>query len=175
MAILSPIPNEEFSHLVSIGGGIFKSRIIHAPLAVASELLKEIEENGIMTEPIGFRKTLVDAVEEALHQTGRRIQLGETNADVKMHMKLSMVICRAKMNFVRGESLWQRLAQTAKESLEMSLSWLQSRASQRDEETLDGQEVGFQQDFNLGSDGDFEDIFGTMDFGLDETFGMDLT
>ncbi|KIW93663.1 uncharacterized protein Z519_06268 [Cladophialophora bantiana CBS 173.52] len=96
MAILSPFQNEEFSHLVRVGGGVFKSRLIHASLAVASELLKEIEENGVMMEPIGHRKTLVDAVEEALCRTDRRIQLGETNADVKMHMKLSMVICRRK-------------------------------------------------------------------------------
>lgn len=174
LAILSPVPNEEFSHLVSIGGGMFKTRIIQVSLAVASELLREVEENGVMTESIGFRKTLINASEEVLRQTAKRIQLGETNADVKVHMKQSMVICQARMNFVKGESPLQQLAQSAKESLEMSVSLIQARSLPCDEEALTDEQVNFRQEFNLGSEFDFEDVFGTMDVGLEEPFNTDL-
>ncbi|OAP55219.1 hypothetical protein AYL99_10919 [Fonsecaea erecta] len=133
MAILSPVSkNAEFAHLVLQGAGIFKNRMIHASLAVASELLMEVEEQGpgeyhlSSQEPSGYRTMLMDALREALRQSTERIRLGETN--VKLHMKLSMAFRQTE---VAGEnsSFIQQLAQSAKESLEASYSIIQERAT----------------------------------------------
>ena len=73
---------------------------------------------------------LIDAVREARRQSTERIRLGYTNADVKIHMKLSMALTQAEDPEARREksvlALWQ-LAQSAKDSLEMSCSLLQER------------------------------------------------
>ena len=171
MAILSPRHNEEFSHLLSVGAGIFKTRIIHASLAVAAELLRDLEENGPMQQPSGYRKMLIDAVRQALFQTGERIRLGETNADVRMHMKLSMALCQAEVVGAGGGiTQLQDLAKSAKDSLEMSYSLIQARATSQ----TDGESLTFdmgEQDFLVGSDIDFDDIFGTADFVMDDMFG----
>ncbi|KAI0436890.1 fungal-specific transcription factor domain-containing protein [Xylaria telfairii] len=114
MALLKPAPNDVFSHLMLCGGGLFKSCINHASLALASELLIEIEEQGSST----YRQMLVDAVIEARQQWVQRLKLGDTN--VRLHMKLSIVLSHAEhMGEEGGQVLQQRMAQSAKDSLEL--------------------------------------------------------
>lgn len=174
-AILSPTPDEEFSRLVVVGSGIFKNRIIHASLALASELLIESDEQGdsfSMQEPSSYRRMLVGAMKEALWQTTQRMQLGDTN--VRLHMKLSIVLSQAE-GTEAGASLQQRMAQSAKDSLEMAYTTIQARSgslaalSHYDENILTSQGVD-QQDF---SDGffDFDSILQTTDFITDANFG----
>ena len=174
-ALLSPTPDEEFSHLVLLGSGIFKNRIIHASLAVASELLIETEELGVsssMQEPSSYQKMLIDAVKEARWQAAQRMQLGETN--VRLHMKLSIALTQAE-GTESGTSVQQWMAQSAKDSLEMSYSTVQARSGPSaallhgDENILTSQEVD-QQDFSIGFF-DFDDILQTTDFVTAGTFG----
>ncbi|KAJ9616654.1 hypothetical protein H2200_000373 [Cladophialophora chaetospira] len=174
MAVLSPTHNPEYSHLISVGAGMFKNRMIHASLAVASELLRELEENGPISEPTGYRKMVVDAVQEALRQTEQRIRLGQTNADVKMHMKLSMTLCQAgETGSPDSGHLLRSLAQSAKASLEMSCSILQERLGKPVDERNAIEFQHHQQDLAFDSDVDFYAIFGAMDFDIDALLASD--
>ncbi|KAK5634873.1 hypothetical protein RRF57_010586 [Xylaria bambusicola] len=122
MALLKPpLVNDTFSYIMLRGGGLFKSCLIHASLALASELLIEIEEHGSGT----YRQMLVDAVREARQQWVRRIKFGDPN--FRLHMKLSIVLDQAEF---AGEEIsqlqqQQRMAQSTKESLELCHSLIQ--------------------------------------------------
>ncbi|OAL19279.1 hypothetical protein AYO22_09823 [Fonsecaea multimorphosa] len=173
MAILSPIPkNAEFAHLVLLGAGIFKNRMIHASLAVASELLMEVSEQGPVEYhspfqgPSGYRKMLMEALGEALGQTSERIRLGETN--VKLHMKLSIAMRQTE---VAGESSWsmQQLAQSAKESLETSYATIQERATSEGVDIESRGNGGMSEAFDP-DDFDPENFFLGPDFTLDDLF-----
>ena len=165
-ALLSPLPNADFSHLVLTGGGIFKNRIIHASLALSSELLIDLEENGPIQWPSSYRKMLIDALQEALGQTAERIRLGETN--VRLHMKLRIIMCRAQCTDM-GITQQQRMMQAAKESLEMSYATMQARldllatGQHQDIEDFMSQEFD-PQDLDFSFSQDLNDLFGTTDF-----------
>ncbi|KAI0469412.1 hypothetical protein F4859DRAFT_488068 [Xylaria cf. heliscus] len=114
LALLNPpYPNDVFSYLMLRGGGLFKSCINHASLALASELLIEIEEQGSST----YRQMLVDAVKEARQKWAQRLKLGDTN--VRLHMKLSIVLSQAEHVGEVGSQMHRRMAQSAKDSLEL--------------------------------------------------------
>ncbi|KAF2811584.1 uncharacterized protein BDZ99DRAFT_507974 [Mytilinidion resinicola] len=177
-ALLSPTLDEEFSRLVTLGSGIFKSRIIHASLALTSELLIEAEEPGASSTTQcllpNYRKMLVDAVKEARRQLAQRMQFGETN--VRLHMKLSIALSQAECT-ESGASLQQHMAQSAKDSLQMSYAMIQARSgpplewSRLDENIFTPGE----DDFQGFADGfQFHDILGTADIVMDEAFGPGL-
>ncbi|KAI0517082.1 fungal-specific transcription factor domain-containing protein [Xylaria bambusicola] len=121
MSLLKPpIVNNTFSYLMLRGGGLFKSCLIHASLALASELLIEIEEQGSGT----YRQMLVDAVREARQQWVQRIKLGDPN--FRLHMKLSIVLDQAEyVGEEEGQFQQQRMAKSTKESLELCHSLIQ--------------------------------------------------
>ena len=175
LSLLSPEPDEEFSHLILLGGGIFKSRIIHVALASSSELLIETEEQGSESSsrgPSSYRKMLVDAVKEARFQFAQRMRLGETN--VRLYMKLGLALSQAEYT-TSGISLQQQMAQSAKDSLQMSYSTIQARSGTpaswlHRENILITPEVD-NSDFQYGSD--FNDILQTTDFAIDEICGTD--
>ncbi|KAI1355779.1 hypothetical protein F5Y01DRAFT_301852 [Xylaria sp. FL0043] len=115
MALLNPpSSNEAFTYLMLRGGGLFKSCMVHASLALGSELLIETEEQGSST----YRQMLIDAVKEARQQWVQRIQLGDTN--VRIHMKLCIVLNLAEVTGgEESQTQQQRMAQSAKDSLEL--------------------------------------------------------
>ncbi|KAI0550380.1 fungal-specific transcription factor domain-containing protein [Xylaria curta] len=115
MALMKPpSPDDLFSYLMLRGGGLFKSCLNHASLALASELLIEIEEQGSST----YRQMLIDAVKEARQQWVQRLKLGDTN--VRLHMKLSVVLSQAEDVGEESDQMQQqRMAQSAKDSLEL--------------------------------------------------------
>lgn len=178
MDILSPVPrNAEFAHLVLRGAGIFKNRMIHASLAVALELLMEVEEqrqgpvdhHSLAQEPSGYRRMLMEALREALHQSAERVRLGETN--VKLHMKLSMAIRETEVP-AESPSFMQQLAQAGKESLETSYRAIQERAIAEGvdmEPEGGGGNGGVSEDLSW-DDFDPENFSLSSDFNLDDLF-----
>ena len=169
-ALLSPVPkNAEFAHLVLLGAGMFKNRMIHASLAVASELLMEVQEQVLVgyhsasQEPSGYRKMLMEALGEALRQSSERIRLGETN--VKLQMKLSIALRQTE---VAGESSssMEKLAQSAKESLETSYAMIQERATSEGVDTGSGGSGRMPGDFD-------PDEFDLENFSLGSNFSLD--
>ncbi|CRG85604.1 putative transcriptional regulatory protein C417,09c [Talaromyces islandicus] len=168
IALLSPPPNTNFSHLGLLGGGIFKNRIIHVSLALSSELLIDLDENGSTPWLSNYRRMLIDEIRESLRQTAGRIQLGETN--IHLHMKLRVVLCRAEW-LEPGISLQQRMMQAAKESLETSYSTMQARleamttSQHQNVETFAPQDFD-PQDLDFSIDQGLDELFGTIDFGV---------
>lgn len=167
-ALLSPPPNADFFHLCLLGGAIFRNRIIHASLALSSELLIDLDENASAQWLSNYRRMLIDAIQESLRQTAGRIQLGETN--VHMHMKLAVVLCRAECP-ESGIARQQRMMQAAKESLEMSYTTIKARleamttGQHQNVETFVPQDYDPQDlDFSVGQD--LDELFGTVDFGV---------
>jgi hypothetical protein len=173
--LLSPKPDEEFSRLLVLGGGIFKSRIIHVALALCSELLIDTEEQGSDSSsrgPSSYRKMLVDAVKESRWQFAQRMRLGETN--VRLYMKLGLALSQAEYT-TSGISLQQQMAQSAKDSLQMSYSTIQARSGTpaswlHRENILITPEVD-NSNFQYGFD--FNDILQTTDFAMDGICGTD--
>ncbi|KAI0867288.1 hypothetical protein GGS24DRAFT_508031 [Hypoxylon argillaceum] len=124
MALLKPpSSNDAFSYLMLRGGGLFKSCLNHVSLALASELLIEIEEKG----PDTYRQMLVDAVREARERWVQRLKLGGTN--VMLHMKLSIVLSHVEQGGDEGTPTQQHMAQSAKDSLETCYSLMKEKIS----------------------------------------------
>ncbi|KIW82752.1 hypothetical protein Z517_01995 [Fonsecaea pedrosoi CBS 271.37] len=171
MAILTPVPkNPEFARLVLVGAGMFKNRMIHASLAVASELLMDVEEQSPLEYPTpsressAYRKMLTDALQEALRQSTERIRLGETN--VKLRMKLSMALRQAEVAAYETSSSMQQLAQVAKESLEFSYAIIQERATAQGVDIEAGGRSGMSENVD-------QDDFDPEHFSLDPNFSLD--
>ena len=176
MALLSPGQDKAFSNLLNTGGGMFKNRMIHVSTALAAELLREVEEFGHTSEPKGYRKLVADAVREALRQIEERIRLAETNADVKMHMKLSMTLCQAEGRSGGVASL-QDIARAAIGSLELSCAILQARtvSQTENEPSMILEDDQWHDNHFLDTSFEFDDIFGTLDFPMDGTIASETT
>ncbi|KAI1258496.1 hypothetical protein F5Y18DRAFT_413410 [Xylariaceae sp. FL1019] len=127
MTLLRPPPNELFSYVMRRGGGFFKGCFNHVSLALASELLIEMQEEGpdTFTGTTSYKKMLVEAVKEIRERWVERLKLGERN--VMLHMKLSIVLTQAEEN-TEGISLQQRMAQSAKNSLKFCYSLMRANA-----------------------------------------------
>jgi hypothetical protein len=178
MALLSPMPDEHFDYLVLRGSGMFKHRMIHITLALASELLVETDEceDSLGVHRISsYTKMIANAVTEARSQALQRTQLGDTN--VRLHMKLSIALCHMAGSEV-GISRHQRIAQSAKDSLEISYTTIQAMSGltadspQSNLSCTNPQENG-QYDFDIGLF-DFDDILQTTDSVDYGTFGSGL-
>ncbi|KAF7561652.1 hypothetical protein G7046_g2494 [Stylonectria norvegica] len=171
-AILSPLPNADFAYLSLVGGGFFKNRIIHASLALCSELLLDLEENGQTRRLSNYRTMLIGALGECLKQVAGRIQHGETN--VRLHMKLSIVMRQAELSDVRFIVRQQCLMEAAKESLEVSCATMGARLDSiisglpQDMRSLEVDEPDQNLLFSISQD--LDDLFGTIDYGANGLF-----
>lgn len=164
-ALLSPLQDDNFNHLLLRGSGIFKNRFIHVSFALASELLIDIEEKGhrsMSQNPWDYRSMLVSAVQEARSQAAKRMERGETN--VKSHMKLSIVLSQIETS--RPEKpLKERMIRSARDSLQMSYSTIRARMGLPASPRNDG--AGYDmEDFSPLLD--FDDFLNAADLALDE-------
>ncbi|EHK42402.1 hypothetical protein TRIATDRAFT_319844 [Trichoderma atroviride IMI 206040] len=175
MALLSPPDSPDFYRVASMGGGIFKNRIIHASLAICSDLIIDMEELNSMEWPSGYRKMLLDALREAVKQTTERIRLGETN--LRLHMKLNVVLCRAECA-ESGSARQLRMIEAAQESLKMAYAVMQSRLSvvewKRLEEEQPERSEHDWQNLGLNVDEDWDESYDMPDIGLDELLWLGL-
>ncbi|KAI1470474.1 uncharacterized protein F4812DRAFT_267491 [Daldinia caldariorum] len=128
MTLISPEPDEGFSRLMSTGGGMFREAFRSAMIVITRELLTQIEAQR--SEGIGHRnsqdvETFKKAVKEMTALSIERIRQGETN--VKGPMFLSMIMAQVEA-IEEGIPCDLRVAQSAKESLELCVSLLEERA-----------------------------------------------
>lgn len=151
--------------MLLVGGGMFKSRIVHVSLALASEILNETEEqrsSSLPWRPSNYQTMLIDALKEARWQLTKRIELGETN--VRLYMKLGIVL--AEVEFTnQGAPLRQQMAQSAKDSLEMACSTIQARLDDEENTKLQS----FDQQY-FPPDFDFDEFFQTTNLATNESF-----
>ncbi|KIX06048.1 uncharacterized protein Z518_04022 [Rhinocladiella mackenziei CBS 650.93] len=123
MSIFPPDPNEDFSRLMTVAGGLFRACVIHAAFAICLELITATDEEQALQGRSSYRELLVGALKDMISLSGKRIQRGETN--VRMHMLLNMVLGQIE-SMEAGTSVELAIAQRAKDSLEKSYRLLQT-------------------------------------------------
>ncbi|KAJ4242889.1 hypothetical protein NW757_011784 [Fusarium falciforme] len=154
MAIISPQPDDSFARLISINSGLFREGLRYAFTTITFELIQQTESQrieGTLGRSSQHRDSLKQAVREMMDLSLERIRQGETN--IKSHMFLNMILAlvEAKEADVPHEL---RVAQSARESLELCFGLLQSQ-------------VGTHSDFTSGQ-------MGFVSTGLDEQGGSML-
>ncbi|PNP43529.1 hypothetical protein TGAMA5MH_04501 [Trichoderma gamsii] len=176
-ALLSPPHNSDFYHLTFIGGGIFKNRIIHASLAICSDLFIDMEELKSVEWPSTYRKMLIDSLREAVRQTTERIRLGETN--LRLNMKLNVALCRAQCAD-SGSARQLKMIEAAQESLKAAYAVMQSRLSVMDGKRLEQGQGHLEhsehdwQSLGLSVNEDWDESYDMPDIGLDELLWLGL-
>lgn len=126
MAIISPEPDEGFSRLMAIGGGLFREGFMLAATTISIELIAEAETqrlDGTLHCNVQHRELLKQAVKDVVSLSIERIRQGETN--IKSPMFLSMVLAQAAA-IEEGTSCEFKIAQGARDSLEFCHDLLQT-------------------------------------------------
>ncbi|PKS06059.1 hypothetical protein jhhlp_007893 [Lomentospora prolificans] len=129
MAIISPEPDEAFSRLMVIGGGLFREGFRYAMTSLSLELLTQVEEkrlDGTLHRSSQYCESLKQTLRGMVDLSLERIREGETN--VKSHMFLCMILAQAEAKEA-GVPCELRIAQSAKESLELCYDLLQTRVA----------------------------------------------
>ncbi|PTB66685.1 hypothetical protein BBK36DRAFT_1198111 [Trichoderma citrinoviride] len=161
LAIASPEPDEGFSNLMAIGGGMFREGIRYASSIIGLELLAQVEAHymdGTLHRNAHYLSPLKKVVEEMTALSLERIRQGETN--VKSHMFLCMIAAQAEAT-ERGESSEVRMVKGARDSISLCLELLQNRlgASPLATPVQDFESVSFDDredyTYGLGLDMDF--------------------
>ena len=129
MAIILPEPDESFSRLMVIGGGLFREGLRYASTVISLELIGQVEDqchDGTLRRNSQSREILKEAMRKMISLSEKRIRQGETN--VKSHMFLSMVLAQAEATEA-GTPCELNMAQSAMDSLEFCLELLRTRVS----------------------------------------------
>lgn len=158
MAIVSPEPDDRFSHLMKVAGGLFKEGIRYATSMIGLEFIAQTEArrlDGTLHCNTRHRDALKQAMEDTIEIYAERLRRGETN--IKGHLFLSMMMAQAEA-IEAGTQRDLKMAQSAKESLEFSLAILKAQADNVSSPSP------YIDDQGLGSYG-FEDV--ERGFGLD--------
>ncbi|KAI1097360.1 hypothetical protein F4804DRAFT_347249 [Jackrogersella minutella] len=127
MSIISPEPDEGFSRLMAIGGGMFREGIRYALTVITRELISQIEAqrvDGTLHRNSQYIQLLKQAVDDMITLSVERIRQGETN--VKGPMFLSMIKAQAEA-MEEGIPCELKVAQSAKDSLDLCYGILRTR------------------------------------------------
>jgi hypothetical protein len=163
MSIISPEPDEGFSRVLILGGGLFREGIRVATSAICQELIAQAEAHqldGTLHRKSQYRELLKKAIEGMMALAIERIRQGETN--IKMHMLLSMILAQAEA-IEMGTDRELMVARSAKDSLVFCHGLLCTLAGDalRFDHTPEGFAGGEE---NLGLDLDFDYFFASGDF-----------
>ncbi|KAL2070193.1 hypothetical protein VTL71DRAFT_13219 [Oculimacula yallundae] len=129
MGIISPEPDEGFSRLMAIGGGMFREGIRYAGTVICIAYLSQVEDrrqDGTLGRNSNSTNLLRQSMNDLISLSAERIRQGETN--VKSHMFLSMALAQADA-MEAGNSCEYSNARSAVDSLQFSYSILQMRAA----------------------------------------------
>ncbi|KAI1075965.1 hypothetical protein F5B20DRAFT_573085 [Whalleya microplaca] len=129
IAIISPEPDEGFSRLLAIGGGMFKEGIRWASTVITLGLIVQTEVqrlDGTLHRSTQYVEILKQAVKDMVWLSLERLRQGETN--VKLHMFLSMILAQTEA-IEAGTSCDFKIARSARDSLQLCHDLLQTRAS----------------------------------------------
>ncbi|KAI1457528.1 hypothetical protein F4805DRAFT_172109 [Annulohypoxylon moriforme] len=162
LSIISPEADEGFSRLMAIGGGMFREGIRYSLTVITRELIAQLEaqrDDGTMQRNPQYIRILKQAVKDMVDLSVERIRRGETN--VKGPMFLSMIMAEAEA-IEDGTPCDLRVAQSAKDSLELCYDILRTRAGTM---SSPGPSTGLTPMSLSGGQGDY---------GLDLDFNIDL-
>lgn len=125
LAIISPEPDEGFSHLMA-RGVLLREGIRYSSVIISRELLAEAETqrvDGTLQRNSLYRKLLKQAVRDMILLAEERIRRGETN--VKNHMFLEMVLVQVEA-VEEGIPCEAKIAQSGRDSLEFCYNLLET-------------------------------------------------
>ncbi|KAI0844735.1 hypothetical protein F5Y00DRAFT_188022 [Daldinia vernicosa] len=128
MTLISPEPDEGFSRLMAIGGGMFREGFRYAMGVITRELVCQVEArraDGIRRCNSQDVENLKKAVKDMISLSLERVRQGETN--VKGPMFLSMIMAQIEAT-EEGVPCDLRIAQSAKDSLELCASLIEEQA-----------------------------------------------
>ncbi|KAJ9151991.1 C6 zinc finger domain-containing protein [Pleurostoma richardsiae] len=158
MALISPEPDEGFSHLTAIGGGFFREAIRYALAVISHELIVQVETqrlDGTLHRNSQHREILKQTLRDMVSLSVDRIRRGETN--IKSHTFLKMIIAQVEA-IEEGSSCELKMLQSARDSLEFCYGLLEAQASSVSVPGLgdmdiaasfDGGQAGLALDFDL--------------------------
>jgi hypothetical protein len=167
MSIISPEPDRNFSHIMTVCGGLFREGMMLAANAISLELIVQAEDhrlNGTLHCSSQYRQPLKQAMKDMIASSLGRIRHGETN--VKGPMFLSMILAQAEA--IEADTLCElRIAQSAKDVLDVCHDILQTR--------IENLPTPYANDIRLTSTslGNAQDDYGfDMDMNLDLDMGF---
>lgn len=173
MSVISPEPDKGFSHLMTIGGGLFREGLWHAQAAICLELLAEVDAqaaDGTLHRKSAYRDLLKQAVRDLMVLFTERIRRGETN--IKSHMFLSIVLAQAEAIETDAPPRL-RMAQSAVESLDICTGLLQNRVDTSTTTTFPSpMDMGL--GMNLGDGTELQGGYGNNGYGTGGFGGFDL-
>jgi hypothetical protein len=117
IAIISPEPDDSFSRILALGGGMFREGVRVATSVISQELIAQAESQrleGTLYRKSQYRDFLKKAVADMIAMSIARSRLGETN--IKLHMLLSMILAQTEA-IETSASKELMVAQSAKDSL----------------------------------------------------------
>ncbi|RDL37480.1 Uncharacterized protein BP5553_04913 [Venustampulla echinocandica] len=159
IALISPEPDEGFSHLMALGGGLLREGIKDSATTISLELIAQAEAqslDGTLDRNSQYRETLKQAVRDRISLSVVRIRHGETN--IKIHAYLSMIVAHVEA-IESGSSCELKIVQSVRDSLVFCHGLLEEQASavslpsSNDMDiatSLDSEQEGFAFDFDLG-------------------------
>ena len=129
MSIMSPEPDDGFSRLMALGGGMFREGIRYACSIIALELIAQVEAqrlDGTLRRNTQYIEILRTMVKDIMALSIERIRQGETN--IKTPVFMNMILGQVEA-METGAALEPRIAECAKESLELCHELLVARAA----------------------------------------------
>ncbi|KAI1209549.1 uncharacterized protein F4807DRAFT_96887 [Annulohypoxylon truncatum] len=162
LSIISPEPDEGFSRLMAIGGGMFREGIRFCLTVITRELIAQVEAqrvDGTLYRNPQYIQLLKQAVKNMVELAIERVRRGETN--VKGPMFLSMIMAQAEA-IEEGTSCDLKVAQSAKNSLDLCYDILRTRSGTV---SSPGPNTGLTPISLSGGQGDYE-----LDLNLDLDF-----
>lgn len=166
LAIVSPEPDQGFSHLMAIGGGMFREGIRYALSTISAELLTQVEAqrlDGTLHHNSQHRELLKQTVRDLIVLSAERIRQGETN--IKSHMFLSMILAQAEA-VETGADSELKIAQSGRDSIEFCHDLLRTQ--------LDSNTVSSRPSPNLSETGFTSASFGGGPGSEPYYFGLDM-
>lgn len=129
LALTSPEPDESFSRLLAVGGGLFREGLRYACSILSLEAIAETESqrnDGTLQRSSAYRNVVKQAVRGLIELAAERIRQGENN--VKMHVFLTMILAQVSA-MESGLPVEGRMAWAGVDSLEFCYGLLEERAS----------------------------------------------
>lgn len=157
MAITSPEPDEGFSRLMSLGGGIFREGFRLAGTAISLELIAQAESqrlDGTLHHNSQYRGLLKKSLKDMISLSLERIQQGETN--IKSHVFLYMILAQVEA-IEAGTSPELKIAQSARDSLQICRGILKTNSSGSIYANISGAQEDYGLDLDMDTDFFFPD------------------
>jgi hypothetical protein len=145
---------DDYAQLRLVGGGFFKSLMVHVAMVIFSELYTQLDEDSTVAEhDKATRQSLKQSLRDIIDLAAERISAGENN--VKGHLFMSVVLAQLEA-IEAGVDAERAVLDAASKSADLCYNLLVARISA---------------DMDIPTEGSMNEI---LDFGGVQDFGMDF-